>query len=129
MIVLLTISEKSWMFLTICICDSSIYNIKEELNILNYLFIFRNYQQNYHIYKSSKTFNSSQKLSTELLYTQIVKNIQLFSNIINRTIIYTNRQLLTISEKNWMFLTMCVYYSSIYSIREELNVLDNWGIW
>jgi hypothetical protein len=35
MIVMLIMSEKSWMFLTICVYDSSIDNIKEELNVLD----------------------------------------------------------------------------------------------
>jgi arsenate reductase-like glutaredoxin family protein len=42
--------------------------------------------------KSSRTFNFSLKLSIELSYAQIVKNIQLFSEIISRPIIYTNGQ-------------------------------------
>jgi hypothetical protein len=67
MIVILIISEKSWMSLTICVHDSFIDNFWEELNY------------NYHIQKSSESFTCSQKLSTDLKYTQIVKNIQLFS--------------------------------------------------
>ena len=51
-----------------------------------------NYQLNYHIHKSSRTFNSFLILSIELSYTQIVNNIQPFSEMINRTIKYTNRQ-------------------------------------
>jgi hypothetical protein len=35
MIVMLIISGKSWMFLTICVYDSSIDNIREELNVLD----------------------------------------------------------------------------------------------
>jgi hypothetical protein len=51
-----------------------------------------NYQLNYHIHKSSRTFNTSQKFSTELSHTQIVKNIQLLADTLNITIIYANRQ-------------------------------------
>jgi hypothetical protein len=94
MIVLFIISEKSWMFLTICVYDSSVDHLWEELS---YTQIVRNIQlfsdtinrniiytkcqehspllticqHNYHIHKSSRTFNFSQNLSTELSYTQI----------------------------------------------------------
>jgi hypothetical protein len=56
MIVMLTISGKSWMF----------YG-QEHSTLL------RNGQQSYHGHKSATTFNSSQKLPTELSYTQIVE--------------------------------------------------------
>jgi hypothetical protein len=70
------------MFLTIGVYDSYIYNIREELNDPDDLF---HSKYNYCIQKSSKTFYFSLKLSTELSYTQIVKIIQLFSDIINIT--------------------------------------------
>jgi hypothetical protein len=85
---------------------------------------------------------SSLILSTELSYTQIVKIIQLLSDIMNRTIIYTNRKelecswrivdtrvLFIISEKSWMFLTIFVYDSSVDNLWEELNVFDDLRIW
>jgi hypothetical protein len=37
--------------------------------------------------------------------------------------------MLIISEKNWMFLTICVYDSSVDNLRERLNVLDDLCIW
>ena len=52
----------------------------------------RNYQHNYHIHKSSRTLKSSKKLSIELSYTLIVRIVHLFSEIINRSKIYKNRQ-------------------------------------
>jgi hypothetical protein len=52
--------ENSLMVLTICVYDSSFDN-------------------------SSRTFNTSQKLSTELSYTQIVRNIQLLADTLNIT--------------------------------------------
>jgi hypothetical protein len=61
-------------------------------NRINHSTLLRNCQQNNHIHKLSKTFNSYLKLSTELSYTQFIKNIQLFPEIINTTIINTNRQ-------------------------------------
>jgi hypothetical protein len=128
MIVILIISEKSLMFMMISVYDSSVDNFTEELNDLVDLCIW--------------WFYSSLKLSTEM---------------INRTIKYTNRQdhsflllsypqkwstelsntlecswrflymivMLIISRKSWMLLTICVYDSSIDSIREKLNVLDD----
>jgi hypothetical protein len=37
--------------------------------------------------------------------------------------------MLIIYEKSWMFLTMCVYDSSVDNLWEELNVLDDLCIW
>jgi arsenate reductase-like glutaredoxin family protein len=62
------------MFLAICVYDSSVDIFTEELN------------------KSPKSFKSYMKLSTELSCTQIVRSIQIFSDTINRPIIYANRQ-------------------------------------
>jgi hypothetical protein len=110
MIFLFIVSEKSWMLLNISLDDSSVDNFCEELNVntinRNIMYtnsqehstLFRNYQQNYHIHKSSGTFNSSLILSIEISYTQ---------------------------KKSWMSLTICVYDSSIDNIRKKLNVLDN----
>jgi hypothetical protein len=135
LIVLLIMPEKSWIFLTICVYDSSVDNIREELNvhfpeIVNRIIIYTNRQEHstlswyskyyYHIRKSSKTFNSSLKLSTELSYTQINKSIQLFSDIINKTLV---------SENSWRFLTICVYDSSVDNLWEELNDFDDLRIW
>jgi hypothetical protein len=89
MIVIFKLSDKNWMILMICVHDCSVDNIRE------------------------KSFSSSQKLSTALSYTKIVKNIQLFFDIINRTIIYTNRQDRSI---------FICYYHSVDNLREELNV-------
>jgi hypothetical protein len=128
MIILLIISEKSWMFLTICVYDSSVDKFWEKLNV---------------------SIQFSLKLSIELSYTQIVRNFQLFSDIISRNIIYTKsrtfnssqnlsterrvecfwrfvytRVAFIISEKSWMFLTIFVYDNSVDNFWEELNVLD-----
>jgi hypothetical protein len=77
-------------------------NIKLFSDIFNRTIIYTNRQedstiiwscqQNCHIHNSSRTFKFSQKLSIELSNTQIVMNIHLFSEYINRTIIYNNRQ-------------------------------------
>jgi hypothetical protein len=71
------------MFLTICVYDSSIDNLREKLNALD----------DCGVYDSSvDKFWESMIFSIDLLYSQIVKNIQPFSEIINRNMIFTNRQ-------------------------------------
>jgi hypothetical protein len=112
--------EKSLMVLTICVYDSSVDNVWEQLKVLDHI-IYTNlqehstliwrYQQNYHIHNSSRTFNSSQKISTELSYKQIVRNIQLLSDTLDIT--------------SWRFLTICVYDSSVDNFREKLNFFDD----
>jgi hypothetical protein len=102
------------MILTIWVHDSNVDNFLKELNVLDDLTLLRNYQHYYHIQKSSRTFKAFLKLSTELSYTQIVKNIDLFSDIINKIIIYTS-----------LTLTTCVYDDFIDNIRKEVNVLDD----
>jgi hypothetical protein len=101
MIGLFIVSEKIWMLLTICVHDSSVATELSYTNRQEYSTLFWNYQHNYHIHKSSRTFNFSQKFSIKLSYTQII------------------------SEKSWMFLTICVYDSSVDIFREKLNVLDD----
>jgi hypothetical protein len=142
------------MFLTICVYDSSIDNLREKLNALD----------DCGVYDSSvDKFWESMIFSIDLLYSQIVKNIQPFSEIINRNMIFTNRQehstllrndqhnyhihkssrsfnsrkvecswrfvymivLLITSEKRWMILTICVFDSSIDNFKEDLNVHDD----
>jgi hypothetical protein len=120
------------MCLMICVYDSSVDYFWEELNVLDDLCIWwfycllRNYQHYYHIQKSSRTFNAFLKLSTKLSYTQIVKNIQLFSCFwrFAHTI-----DISRVSDKSWMFLTICLYDGSIDNIREQLKVLDDLCIW
>jgi hypothetical protein len=111
MIVILIISEKSCMMLTICVYDSS-----------NSTLLWK-YQQDYHIHKSSGTYNSSLKISTRLSYTQIVMSIQLLVEWSWRFVYLI--VMLIISQESWMFLTIYVYDSSVDYFWEELNVFDD----
>jgi hypothetical protein len=91
------------MFLIIFLCDSSIDNFRE--------------------HKSSRTFYSSQKLSTELSSTQIVRNIQLLSDTLNITIIYAHRQ-------NIQLLSDIINWTIIFKNCQELStVLWNESSW
>jgi hypothetical protein len=86
---------------------------------------------------------------TPVRFKNVTWGIPLFSEIINGTIIYRNRQehstlprncqqnylihksfvymiaLLTISEESWMFLTICIYDSTVDNFWGELNFLDD----
>jgi hypothetical protein len=116
MIVIFIASEKSWMFLTI-------RNIQLFSDNLNITIIYTNRQEhpnllrmdklNNHIPKSLRTFNTSQKLSTELSYTQI----------------WYEFMSVYVYEKILMILTICVCDSSIDNFREKLNLLDDLCIW
>jgi hypothetical protein len=77
--------------------------------------------------------SSIHNIVLSLSYTQIVENIQPFSDIINITIIYTNRQDRSSLHINCQYKyhvhkssrTVKCFHSYVDNVREELNVLDD----
>jgi hypothetical protein len=136
MIVMLIISEKSWMFLTIGVYDSYVDNFWEELNVLDDLcmiIMLITSEKRWMIlaicvYDGSidnirEKLNGLDDLCKWWFYWKYQKRSQCAWRFLHMIV------LLIISENIWRIFMICVYDDYIDNIIKEVNVLDDLCLW